>query len=155
MTELASGQIVADRFEVISLLGSGGMAEVFLARDTDRPEGAAPVVLKRIFPHLAKRLDFVRMFGDEARIALRLRHENIAQVQDVVVHDDIPVLVRAKLLKSLGNPAPNAPKYFASCEVEKLAADPDWLNKATKAISSHWRKKNAHRHCQVAEIQKA
>jgi hypothetical protein len=55
---------------------------------------------------------------------------------------DIQILIRARLLRSLGNPAPNAPKYFASCEVELLAVDPDWLNKATRTIASNWRKKN-------------
>lgn len=55
---------------------------------------------------------------------------------------DIPVLVRAKLLKPLGNPAPNAPKYFAAVEIEKVMTDKDWLEKATKVISRHWKEKN-------------
>ena len=58
---------------------------------------------------------------------------------------DIQVLMRVRLLKALGNAAPNAPKYFASCEIIQLANNPEWLNKATRAISAHWQKKNRDR----------
>ena len=55
---------------------------------------------------------------------------------------DIPVLVAMNLLKPLGNPMPNAPKHFALVEILSLAADRDWLNRATKTLSKHWQKKN-------------
>src|SRR5947208_11688475 len=58
---------------------------------------------------------------------------------------DIAVLARARLLKPLGNPAPNAPKYFARCEIEQKAGDVQWLDKATRVISEHWRRKNQRR----------
>ncbi|HOW64853.1 MAG TPA: hypothetical protein P5525_22805 [Candidatus Paceibacterota bacterium] len=54
---------------------------------------------------------------------------------------DIPVLVAAKLLEPLGNPAPNAPKFFAREVILGHAKDPQWLSKATKAVSAYWRKK--------------
>jgi hypothetical protein len=41
-------------------------------------------------------------------------------------------------LPSLGDPAPNAPKWFAAIEVIQLAADRDWLNKATREVSKYW-----------------
>ena len=41
----------------------------------------------------------------------------------------------------LGDPAPNAPKWFAAVEMIRLAADTDWLHKATKEISKYWRHK--------------
>jgi hypothetical protein len=75
------------------------------------------------------------------RLPARLDVRQTAHVLGFNEHD-IPILVRAKLLKNLGNAAPNAPKYFAACEIQKIAADPDWLHKATKAISTHWRVKN-------------
>ncbi len=56
--------------------------------------------------------------------------------------NDIPILVRAGLLKPLGNPAPNAHKYFAACQMEQLSADPDWLSKVTTRLSRYWRNKN-------------
>src|SRR5262249_34690655 len=61
---------------------AGGMAEVF--RATMRgPAGIEKVVaLKRILPIFGGERDFVDMFKDEARIAMRLAHTNIAQVFD-------------------------------------------------------------------------
>ncbi|MGA3284188.1 MAG: hypothetical protein ABSD57_07000 [Verrucomicrobiota bacterium] len=58
---------------------------------------------------------------------------------------DIPVLVAAGKLMPLGDPAPNAPKWFAAVEMIRLAADQDWLHKATKEISKHWRNKRERR----------
>ena len=55
---------------------------------------------------------------------------------------DIPILVKAQLLKPLGSPAPNAPKYFSAVYVEGLTKDTVWLSKATKAVSKHWKSKN-------------
>jgi hypothetical protein len=49
-------------------------------------------------------------------------------------------------LTPLGNPAPNAPKWFAAVEMIRLAADQDWLHKARKEISKCWRQKREHRH---------
>ncbi|WP_157895404.1 hypothetical protein [Verrucomicrobium sp. GAS474] len=57
---------------------------------------------------------------------------------------DIPILVAARLMKPLGTPAPNSPKYFAECELETLKKDRDWLSRATKATSNHWKQKNRH-----------
>lgn len=55
---------------------------------------------------------------------------------------DIPVLMARKKLTPLGKPVPNATKYFAACEIEKLARDTDWLGDATQAIYDDWKKKN-------------
>src|ERR1700743_2298361 len=59
--------------------------------------------------------------------------------------DDIPILMAAGKLKPLGDPAPNAPKWFAAVEVVRLAGDVDWLNKATREISKYWRHKRERR----------
>jgi hypothetical protein len=56
---------------------------------------------------------------------------------------DIQILMAVGKLIPLGDPAPNAPKWFASVEIIQLAADKDWLHKATKEISKHWRNKRA------------
>jgi hypothetical protein len=45
----------------------------------------------------------------------------------------------------LPDPAPNAPKWFAAVEMIRLATDQDWLHKATKEISKHWRQKRNRR----------
>ena len=47
---------------------------------------------------------------------------------------DIQTLVVLRLLKPIGNPAPNAPKHFHAKEVLELAAEKAWLTKDTNAL---------------------
>ncbi len=58
---------------------------------------------------------------------------------------DIQILMAVGKLTPLGDPAPNAPKWFAAVEMIWLAADQDWLHKATKEISKYWRHKRERR----------
>lgn len=70
------------KFELVSPLGTGGMAQVLVAR-TWGPEGLGKLVaLKRILPHLAEDTAMVEQFLDEARVALRLSHPNLVSVYD-------------------------------------------------------------------------
>ena len=48
-------------------------------------------------------------------------------------------------LTPLGDPASNAPKWFAAVEMIRLAGDQDWLHKATREISKYWRQKRERR----------
>lgn len=54
----------------------------------------------------------------------------------------VTVLVAVGLLKPLGHPAANAPKFFATCELESLRVDRKWLAKATDALISYNRNRN-------------
>lgn len=74
----------------------------------------------------------------------RLTAENVAWRLGFQPHD-IPVLVAAGLLPTLGHPASNEPKFFANAEVELLQGDRKWLARATDAIHRHWQKKNSRR----------
>jgi hypothetical protein len=58
---------------------------------------------------------------------------------------DIQVLMATGKLTPLGDPAPNAPKWFAAVEMIRLATDKEWLHKATKEISKHWQRKRVRR----------
>jgi hypothetical protein len=58
---------------------------------------------------------------------------------------DIQILMAVGKLTPLGDPAPNAPKWFAAVEVIQLAADREWLHEATKEISKYWRNKRERR----------
>ena len=58
---------------------------------------------------------------------------------------DIQVLMSAGKLMPLGDPAPNAPKWFAAIEIIEKAMDRDWLHKATREITKHWRYKRDRR----------
>jgi eukaryotic-like serine/threonine-protein kinase len=70
------------RYELVTPLGTGGMAQVMVARAVG-PEGLGRLVaLKRILPHLAAEREMVEQFLDEARIGLRLSHPNLVTVYD-------------------------------------------------------------------------
>jgi serine/threonine protein kinase len=71
------------QYETIAPLGRGGMGEVFLAAMPGPPGLNQLAVLKRIWPELAHEPEFVAMFMDEARLALRMRHPNIVQTFEV------------------------------------------------------------------------
>ena len=58
---------------------------------------------------------------------------------------DIQVLMAVGKLTPLGDPAPNAPKWFAAVEMIQLAGDHDWLHKSTKEIAKYWRNKRERR----------
>jgi serine/threonine protein kinase len=75
------------KYELLTRLAQGGMAELHLARATSLQGFEKILVLKRILPALAKNRDFVKMFLDEARIAATLNHANIVQIYDVGVVD--------------------------------------------------------------------
>ena len=81
------------RYEILGLLATGGMAEIFLARQ-DGPRGfERPVVVKRVLPHLARQQVFREMFLDEARIVSRVLHANVVTVHELGDHESDLFLV--------------------------------------------------------------
>ena len=56
---------------------------------------------------------------------------------------ELKLVVRHGLLDPLGKPAPNSRKFFCAAEVVALAADREWLDKATRVISKAVREKNS------------
>ncbi len=71
------------RYEVISHLATGGMAQIFLARQSGLGSFERHVVLKTILRERASDQRFVTMFLDEAKLAATLNHQNVAQVYEV------------------------------------------------------------------------
>jgi serine/threonine-protein kinase len=84
---------LAERYEIIRVLGTGGMAEVSLARILGPSNFEKVVVVKRILPHLASNADFVALFEREARLSAMLDHPNIVQVLDFGTDEGRPFLV--------------------------------------------------------------
>ncbi len=76
------------KFEIITKIATGGMAEIFLARQVGIEGFQKLIVLKRILPHLSTDKEFVNMFLDEARMAAQLNHPNIVQIYDLGVIND-------------------------------------------------------------------
>ncbi|MEE2902240.1 MAG: protein kinase [Myxococcota bacterium] len=68
-------------------IGVGGMAEIFLA-SADVGDTRQRLVIKRILSHLSDDESFVRMFIEEAKLCVLLRHSNVVQVYDLGVVDD-------------------------------------------------------------------
>lgn len=68
------------RYKVLRRLGTGGMAEVFLAKSTGAEGIEKVLVVKRVLPSFARSSKFITMFVDEAKVAMRLNHPNIVQV---------------------------------------------------------------------------
>jgi len=68
------------RYQVLSSIAKGGMAEIMLARPLSGTRRY--VALKRILPSFSKDLQFVSMFIDEARITIGLNHKNVVRLDD-------------------------------------------------------------------------
>jgi serine/threonine-protein kinase len=76
------------RYRLLSLLATGGMGEVFLARQEGPANFAKTVVVKRILRHLAQDQGFIDQFLNEAKLAALLQHPNIAQVYGLEHEDE-------------------------------------------------------------------
>lgn len=72
-----------DKYELVAQLGSGGMAEVYLARLCGPMGFQKVVVLKTVHAHLAQQSEFITMFLDEARISALLKHPRVVDIYDL------------------------------------------------------------------------
>jgi serine/threonine protein kinase/tetratricopeptide (TPR) repeat protein len=86
---LASG-IRLGPYEVLALLGAGGMAEVYRARDTRL---GREVAIKVVSEALGANSDFVERFEREARLVGSVTHPNVVALHDVGVYDGKPYFV--------------------------------------------------------------
>src|SRR3979490_851628 len=77
MADLSPGAIVDNRYKVVSRLGAGGMADVFLAEDQQL---GRKVALKLLHRRFAADPDFVERFRREAQAAAGLQHPNVVGV---------------------------------------------------------------------------
>ncbi len=84
----AYGTYFLGRYRVVDEIGVGGMASVHLARMDGAGGFQKWVAIKKIHPHLIEDEQFIHMFLDEARIAARISHPNVAQVFDLGVHEN-------------------------------------------------------------------
>lgn len=79
MTRLTEGTVVDGRYRVKSLIGSGGMADVWLAEDLHLPRRVA---LKVLHDHFARDPEFIERFRREAEAAAALQQVNIVSIFD-------------------------------------------------------------------------
>ena len=76
------------RHEIVTNLGHGGMAQVFLAVQRGPFSSTKLVVIKKLKPDAGGDQQFLDMFLDEARIAMRLSHPNVVSTFDFVADGD-------------------------------------------------------------------
>lgn len=77
---LKTGMIIAERYEILGKIGTGGMADVYKAKDHKLNRFVAVKVLK---PEFREDTTFIRKFRSEAQAAAVLTHPNIVNVFDV------------------------------------------------------------------------
>ncbi|HEY9574583.1 MAG TPA: Stk1 family PASTA domain-containing Ser/Thr kinase [Lachnospiraceae bacterium] len=101
---LKAGTIIVERYEIVGRIGSGGMADVYKAKDHKLNRFAAVKVLKKEF---REDTNFIRKFRTEAQSAAGLAHPNIVNVYDVGddkgVHFIVMELVEGITLKEYIN----------------------------------------------------
>ena len=71
------------KYLLLDRIGVGGMAEIWRARQFGAAGFQKQLVIKKILQHLADNDEFVRMFIDEAKIAVSLQHANVVQIFDL------------------------------------------------------------------------
>jgi serine/threonine protein kinase len=82
--------VIAERYRLGALVGSGGMGDVYAAEDLRL---GRPVAVKLLRPWLADHPDARRRFAREARAAARLSHPNVVQVYDYGTDGGAPYIV--------------------------------------------------------------
>ncbi len=80
-------------YKIIELLAKGGMAEVYLASTSGDVSLRKQVAIKRVLKQFNQSNDFIKMFYDEAKVAIQLRHKNIVTVHDFGMDRGYPYLV--------------------------------------------------------------
>src|ERR1700722_1664996 len=74
------------KYQLLAVLGRGGMADVFLSLSRGPMGFNKLVVVKRLRGSLADDTSFRNMFLDEARLAARLNHPNVVHTYEVGEH---------------------------------------------------------------------
>ena len=84
------GKMLDNRYELIELIGRGGMANVYKAKCHRLNRMVAVKILKS---DLADNAEFRRRFRDESQAVAKLSHANIVSVYDVSRSDDMEYIV--------------------------------------------------------------
>lgn len=93
------GHIIGGRFEIIRLLGQGGMGAVFEAKHQTLPRKFAIKILR---PELARNPDFVERFRREAVAAGRIEHPNVIYITDFGSMENGSLYLVMEFLEGIG-----------------------------------------------------
>jgi serine/threonine protein kinase len=103
MNGFPPGDLIDGRYQVVTLLGKGGMGMVYQVRDRSQPEGNQLLALKILLPSLSIAQDIQPQlleglrdrFIDEATFCMKLNHPNIVRVKGVFENQDLVYIVMA------------------------------------------------------------
>ena len=127
---MKTGMIIAERYEILGKIGTGGMADVYKAKDHKLNRFVAVKVLKQEF---REDTTFIRKFRSEAQAAAGLTHPNIVNVFDVGDDDGVYYIVMELIEGDLAEPLtfrrfPKSDMYLLTLrnrinrEIERLTA---------------------------------
>src|SRR4051812_16947674 len=127
------------KYSLIRKIGTGGMAEVFLARTTVAQGLNKTLVIKKIHSAYARSRQFVAMFVDEAKIALGLNPPNVTQVFDFGAVADTYFLAMEyvegvdllRLLQEAARARQRLPYGLSAYVVQQLAKGLDYAHRKT------------------------
>jgi serine/threonine protein kinase len=83
---LETGEVLAGRYEILQLLGEGGMGAVYKAQDRELNR---PVALKLIRPELAANPSIVARFKQELLLSQQVTHKNVIRIYDLGDSDGV------------------------------------------------------------------
>ncbi len=81
--ELSTGSTFAGRYQIVEVLGEGGMGKVYRAVDKELKE---EVALKLIKPEIATDKKILERFRNELKLARKIRHRNIGSMYELMEH---------------------------------------------------------------------
>lgn len=87
-----SGTILVGKYELLEVVGQGGMATVWRAQ-SNHARGSSSVAIKVMLQRLCNDPHFVELFIEEARVSSRLQHSNVVQIFDFGEDEGIYFLV--------------------------------------------------------------
>jgi serine/threonine protein kinase/tetratricopeptide (TPR) repeat protein len=99
---IASGTVIAQRYQILDVLGEGGMGAVYKANDRELNR---TVALKVIRPELARNPAIVERFKQELRLSHQVTHKNVIRIYDLGEGEGIKFItmeyIEGKDLRSL------------------------------------------------------
>jgi serine/threonine protein kinase len=115
-------------YEVLRLLGRGGMAEVFRVRAHMGPLAGRELALKMLLPALRRDAEAMRLFAAEAQLSRHLHHPNIVEVVDVGEQGDDHYMVMELI------DGRDVGQLVKRCRAKKVAWPIDFAVYLTKAV---------------------